>query len=260
MEDLLIMVDTQDRQIGVAGKLRAHEKGLLHRAFSIFIFDQESRLLLQQRADSKYHSAGLWSNTCCGHPRLGEKTLEAAKRRLFEEMGLRCELFEHFALVYHEKVPGGLTEYEYDHVLVGHSLTDPTANPDEAKAWRWVPPLALQDELSSAPETFTAWFHTIVRRSGLADMASWAGPSHPTRAPSPVASLDHCNEPYRLPLWLEKSVYPLNPFTEQAQQHTRQWLKHMGLENTPHQTHQQEIYVPGTYAGYMWSEAPLTYC
>lgn len=257
MEDLLILVDIKDRQIGVAGKLHTHEKGLLHRAFSIFIFDQQSRLLLQQRADGKYHSAGLWSNTCCGHPRLGEKTLDAAKRRLKEEMGLSCELSERFTLLYQERVPGGMTEHEYDHVLVGQSLTDPTANPDEAKDWRWVNPLALQDELTRAPETFTTWFHTIVARWGLHNMATWASPSRETILPSPVAGRPPSNSPFRLPLWLEKASYPLNPLTDLAQQHTRKWLNNMGLEHTAHAARQLDIYVPGLYAGYMWSDAPL---
>lgn len=257
MEDLLILVDRQDRQIGATKKLRAHEKGLLHRAFSIFIFDQHDRLLLQQRADTKYHSAGLWSNTCCGHPRLGETTTAAAKRRLNEEMGLSCELSEHFTLIYQQSVSGGLTEHEYDHVLVGRSQSDPTPHPDEVKAWRWVHPLALPEELSLAPHTFTARFHAIVGRSGLHDMATWAAPLQMHDRPLPVIARPSYNAPFHLPLWLEAATYPLNPFADLAQQHTREWLKNMGLEDTPRASHQQDIYVPGIYAGYMWSDAPL---
>lgn len=170
---------------------------------------------------------------------------------------MSCELSEHSALVYRHQVPGGLTEYEYDHVLVGRSLTAPIPNPDEAKSWRWVHPLELQDELSRAPETFTTWFHTIVGRSGLHDISTWAAPSHDPEPPTPVKTPPPSYTPFRLPLWLEEATYPLNPFTDLAQEHTRQWLKNMGLQDTPHASHQQDIYVPGLYAGYMWSEAPL---
>lgn len=257
MEDLLIVVDIQDRQIGVARRRRAHEKGLLHRAFSIFIFDEHDRLLLQQRADTKYHSAGLWSNTCCGHPRHGETTLAAAKRRLNEEMGLSCELSEHFTLIYQHPVSQALTEYEYDHVLVGRSQAAPTPHPDEAKAWRWVHPLDLQGELSLAPQTFTPWFHSIIGRAGLQDLAASAVSLHKPASPSPAVQRRPGHAPFDLPLGLKTAVYPLNPFTERAQMHTRQWLKNMGLETTPHASHQQDIYIPGLYAGYMWSDAPL---
>ncbi|WP_225927053.1 MULTISPECIES: isopentenyl-diphosphate Delta-isomerase [Pseudomonas] len=257
MEELLILVDPKDRQIGTAGKLRVHQKGFLHRAFSIFIFDQQSRLLLQQRADGKYHSAGLWSNTCCGHPRLGEKTLDAAKRRLMGEMGLTCELSEHFAFIYQKQLMEGMTEHEYDHVLVGRSVTEPTLNPDEAKAYRWVHPLALQDELTRAPETFTVWFHLILGRWGLPEMATLASPLRDANRPSPVAGGAASSALFRLPLCFERESYPLSPFTNQAQQHTRQWLKNMGLEDTPHAARQLDIYDPGRYASYMWSKAPL---
>lgn len=257
MQELLIVVDFNDRQIGVAEKLHAHQKGLLHRAFSIFIFDRRARLLMQQRADGKYHSPGLWSNTCCGHPRLGEKTLDAAKRRLMEEMGLTCELTERFTFIYTAQVPGELTEFEYDHVLVGVNLMDPTPAPDEAKAWRWVHPLDLQEELTNAPDTFTAWFHAIVERQGLVEMATWAD-ALPSVAPlSAIGETEQRLAPFHLPLWLETAIYPLSPFTEQAQQHTRQWLKTMGLEDSAHAVHQLDIYIPGMYAGYMWSDAPL---
>lgn len=257
MEDLLILVDVNDQQIGTAGKLRAHQKGQLHRAFSIFIFDRQSRVLLQQRADGKYHSPGLWSNTCCGHPRLGEKTADAARRRLMEEMGLACELTERLTFTYRAQVPGGLMEYEYVHVLVGLSEATPTPAPDEAKTWRWVHPLELREELDNAPDTFTIWFRILVGRYGLNEIVTWADSlehaptsSSPLKTPSSVA-------PFHLPLWLETATYPLSPFTNQVQQHTRQWLKNMGLEDTPETTRRLDIYVPGTYAGYMWSDAPL---
>lgn len=257
MEDLLILVDLNDQQIGTAGKLRAHQKGLLHRAFSIFLFDREARVLLQQRADGKYHSPGLWSNTCCGHPRLGEKTVDAAKRRLTEEMGLACELAERFTFTYQAQVSQALMEYEYDHVFVGISDATPNPAPDEAKAWRWVHPLDLQDELDNAPDTFTIWFRTLIERYGLNEIAKWAGSSEHTPSPSSPHSTPPSVAPFHLPRWLETATYPLSPFTDQVQQHTRQWLKSMGLEDSPETTRRLDIYVPGKYAGYMWSAAPL---
>ena len=166
MEDVLILVDLNDQPTGFAGKQRVHEEGLLHRAFSIFIFDQQSRLLLQQRADSKYHSPGLWSNTCCEHPRQGEATIDAARRRLHEEMGLTCDLEPHSTLVYREQISPTMTEHEFDHIFVGLCTTDPIANPDEAKAWRWMDIDPFQDELSNKPKTFTVWLRTIVMREG----------------------------------------------------------------------------------------------
>lgn len=253
MEDLLILVDTQNRQIGVAGKLHAHQQGLLHRAISIFIFDHKRRLLLQQRADAKYHSPGLWTNACCGHPRLGETILDAAKRRLSEEMGMACELSQRFALIYNEPVPGGLTEYEYDHVLVGESAMDPIANPDEAKAWRWVHPEELYDELNNFPETFTVWFRTIVQRVGLSEMASWAAPVPQSPKTLPANRFRQKADPFHLPDWLEKAVYPLHPLANEAQQHTRKWLRNLGLEDSPETIRRLDIYIPGTFAGYMWS-------
>lgn len=253
MEDVLILVDLNDQPTGFAGKQRVHEEGLLHRAFSIFIFDPHSRLLLQQRADTKYHSPGLWSNTCCGHPREGETTIEAARRRLHEEMGLTCELEPHSTLVYQEQVSPTMTEYEYDHVFIGRCITNPVANPDEAKAWRWVDPVALQEELHKAPHTFTVWLRTLVLRAGLAGIKAWVTQDPPESA----VQVSLSESAYDLPARLAQANYPLNPFADEVQLHTRQWLKSMGLENTSHETHQLDIYVPGLYAAYMWPDAPL---
>ncbi|WP_339415953.1 isopentenyl-diphosphate Delta-isomerase [Pseudomonas sp. RL_105y_Pfl1_103] len=250
MEDVLILVDVNDQPTGFAGKQQVHEEGLLHRAFSIFIFDPHSRLLLQQRADSKYHSAGLWSNTCCGHPRQGETTPDAARRRLYEEMGLTCELEQYSTLVYRERVSKTMTEYEYDHVFVGCCATDPIANPDEAKAWRWVEPEQLQDELQHTPKIFTAWLRTIVKGAGAAGIKGWA-PKAQRALQTPIVG-----GAFELPRWLAEAHYPLNPYAEEAQHHTRQWLKSIGLEDTPRAARQLDIYVPGTYAGYMWPDAP----
>jgi len=173
MEELLILVDRRDRKKGCAPKLQAHQFGLLHRAFSIFIFDNTGRVLLQQRAFGKYHSQGLWTNTCCGHPRLGERTLSAAKRRLQEEMGITCSLRKVSTLLYREEVSNQLIEHEFDHVFVGVSDCDPIANPEEAHAWQWLKLSQLPARIASAPETFTVWFRRIVETTGVSRISAW---------------------------------------------------------------------------------------
>lgn len=161
----VILVDGDDRGIGYMEKLAAHREGLLHRAFSVFIFDGDGRLLLQRRALGKYHSPGLWSNTCCGHPRPGEDTLSAAQRRLVEEMGLHCELRHVHSFMYRADLGNGLWEHELDHVFVGTTPSEPLPNPDEVAEWRAVPRVALEEELAHAPGDFTVWFpqcvHTV---------------------------------------------------------------------------------------------------
>ena len=128
MEEKVILVSETDEQLGLMGKMEAHEKGLLHRAFSVFIFNKDGELLLQQRALDKYHSPGLWTNTCCSHQREGETNLQAGKRRLLEEMGFSCELKELFSFVYKAPFDNGLTEHELDHVMVGYYDEDPVIN------------------------------------------------------------------------------------------------------------------------------------
>ncbi len=159
-EERVILVDKNDRELGSAEKINAHEQGgQLHRAFSVFIRDPQGRIMLQRRAPSKYHFAGLWTNTCCGHPRPGETTPQAATRRLQEEMGIRVELKPLTSFIYkahHE--PTGLTEHEIDHVLVGEFEAEPTLNPDEADDWRWIEPDQLDRELAESPDRFTPWF------------------------------------------------------------------------------------------------------
>jgi isopentenyl-diphosphate delta-isomerase type 1 len=162
MEETLILVDGNDRQIGTGLKLQVHREGLLHRAFSIFIFDHKGRLLLQRRAAGKYHSANLWTNTCCGHPRPGEETEHAAHRRLGEEMGLACPLREVMTLTYQARVPGNLIEHEFDHIYIGTFDGEPQANPTEASEWRWIEIPALQQWVDTAPEALTAWFNVIL--------------------------------------------------------------------------------------------------
>jgi len=174
VEERIILVDTEDAAIGVAPKMHVHRKGLLHRAFSIFIFDARGRLLLQQRALGKYHSQGLWTNTCCGHPRHGESTVHAAKRRLQEEMGIDCEdLIEVHSFIYREQVSNQLIEHEYDHVFVGLSSSDPVPNRDEALDWKWLPLAELARDINVAPESYTVWFRKILDQEGVERIRAW---------------------------------------------------------------------------------------
>lgn len=161
-EERVILVDERDRELGVAGKLHAHREGALHRAFSVFIFDGAGRLLLQRRARGKYHSGGLWSNTACGHPRPGEPTAEAARRRLREEMSLDCELREAFEFVYRAELDGALVEHEYDHVFVGTHDAEPEPDPAEVEEWRWVSMKELRRGLTEEPESYSYWLKVAV--------------------------------------------------------------------------------------------------
>lgn len=154
----VIVVDASDVEVGAAPKLDAHVEGLLHRAFSIFLFNARGEILLQRRADRKYHTPGLWTNTCCGHPRPGEVTAEAARRRLREEMGIDCELSPLFAFTYRAHLGSGLSEHEIDHVFVGRYDGSPRPDPREASAWRWIDPLEAQREMEEDPAGFTPWF------------------------------------------------------------------------------------------------------
>ena len=143
----VILVDQDDREIGVREKLDAHKRGELHRAFSVFVFDGQGALLIQQRAKGKYHTSGLWTNTCDGHPRPGETIAEAARRRLLEEMGFECELDEALAFTYHAELGDGLVEHEYDHVLVGRFDGEPEPDPREAAGWQWVDLETLDEDM-----------------------------------------------------------------------------------------------------------------
>lgn len=157
MEDLLILVDENDKEIGTLEKTPVHEQGLLHRAFSIFIFNAANELLLQQRADGKYHSPGLWTNTCCSHPRQGEEVEDAVHRRLKEEMGMECELTFHFSFIYKHEFANGLTEHELDHVFFGYSDEKPSPNPEEVQDWKYIGMDELKEELESHPERYSPW-------------------------------------------------------------------------------------------------------
>jgi isopentenyl-diphosphate delta-isomerase len=154
----VILVNENDEAIGVEEKLQTHLLGSLHRAFSIFIFNSAGQLRLQKRASTKYHSKGLWSNTCCGHPRPGESTGEASRRRLHEEMGFDCEVREVFEFIYHAELDNGLVEHEYDHVLVGRFDGKPNPSLDEVDDWKWVGLATLKLDMRQNPGDFTYWF------------------------------------------------------------------------------------------------------
>ena len=161
-EDDLILVDPDDREIGRGEKLDVHRRGLLHRAFSVFLFDGDS-LLIQRRAAGKYHSAGLWANTCCSHPRAGQGLAEAATIRLKEECGIEgVSLRETGSFLYRAVFPNGLTEYEYDHVFVGEYGGEFDPDPEEISELRYIPLHELKRDLMEHPEGYAAWFFTAL--------------------------------------------------------------------------------------------------
>jgi len=162
MEEQVILVDTADQEIGLAEKLQAHREGKLHRAFSIFVFNSQAKLLLQKRARTKYHSGGLWSNTCCSHPRPGEPVEHAAHRRLREEMGFDCALREIFSFTYHMKLDNDLAEHEYDHVFLGTFDGKPAPNPADVDAWKWIDLKTLARDVGAYPERYTYWFRICI--------------------------------------------------------------------------------------------------
>ncbi len=160
-EEKVILVNEKDEKIGLMPKQEAHEKGRLHRAFSVFIFNDNNELMLQQRALHKYHSPGLWTNTCCSHQRDGETTLEAGKRRLQEEMGFSVELKETTSFIYKAPFDNGLTEHELDHILIGTFNSEPEINKDEVAAYKWMPIEEVKSDISKNPQLYTAWFKII---------------------------------------------------------------------------------------------------
>jgi isopentenyl-diphosphate delta-isomerase len=163
-KEYVILVDTADRELGTMEKMEAHEKAILHRAFSVFIFNDRGELMLQQRAAHKYHSPLLWTNTCCSHQRQGESNIEAGKRRLREEMGFEVDLDEKFHFVYKADFDNGLTEHELDHVMVGYYNGEPTINPEEVASWKWINMEVLQQDMQDHPQDYTAWFKIIFDR------------------------------------------------------------------------------------------------
>ena len=164
-KSLVVLVDENDAPLGTMEKMGAHrDGGHLHRAFSVIVFSPRGEILLQRRAATKYHSQSLWTNTCCSHPAPGETTLEAAHRRLREEMGFDVPLQEVFSFVYRAGLDTGLTEYEYDHVLVGEFSGEPLCNPQEVDDWRWISPEVLKADMEAFPQKYSAWFKIIIGR------------------------------------------------------------------------------------------------
>lgn len=164
MEEQVILVNEQDEQIGLMPKMEAHIKGVLHRAFSVFIMNEKGELLLQQRAAHKYHSPSLWTNTCCSHQRNGESNLEAGNRRLLEEMGFAAELKEVYSFKYKAAFSNGLTEHEYDHVMLGYHEENPIPNPKEVADFKWITLEALHKDVYQNAHNYTAWFKIILEK------------------------------------------------------------------------------------------------
>jgi isopentenyl-diphosphate delta-isomerase len=161
IEENVILVNKEDQQIGLMPKLEAHEKAVLHRAFSVFVLNSKNEIMLQQRAQHKYHSPLLWTNTCCSHQRQGETNIQAGTRRLFEEMGFKTDLKELFHFIYKAPFDNGLTEHELDHVMIGYYDKNPEINPEEAEDWKWMNIEEVKSDMLLHPEIYTVWFKII---------------------------------------------------------------------------------------------------
>lgn len=160
-EERVILVNEKDEQIGLMPKMEAHEKAVLHRAFSVFILNADNEIMLQQRAQHKYHSPLLWTNTCCSHQREGETNIQAGVRRLREEMGFTAELKELFSFIYKAPFDNGLTEHEFDHVMIGYYNEAPEINPEEVESWKWMSIEAVKEDMEVHPDIYTVWFKII---------------------------------------------------------------------------------------------------
>jgi isopentenyl-diphosphate Delta-isomerase len=160
-EENVILVNQNDEQIGLMPKMEAHEKALLHRAFSVFVLNDKNEIMLQQRASQKYHSPLLWTNTCCSHQREGETNMQAGSRRLFEEMGFETGLKELFHFIYKAPFDNGLTEHELDHVMIGYYSGEPKINPEEVESWKWMSIEDIASDIQLHPEIYTVWFKII---------------------------------------------------------------------------------------------------
>jgi isopentenyl-diphosphate delta-isomerase len=160
-EEQVILVNEHDEPIGLMPKMEAHEKALLHRAFSVFVLNSNNEIMLQQRAAEKYHSPLLWTNTTCSHQRDGETNIQAGTRRLQEEMGFTTPLKELFSFIYKAPFDNGLTEHEYDHVMIGYYNDAPQINPEEAESWKWMAIEAVKDDMQASPGSYTVWFRII---------------------------------------------------------------------------------------------------
>lgn len=161
MKEFVVLVDQDDQKLGLMEKQQAHVAGLLHRAFSVFVFNSNGELMIQQRAASKYHSPTLWTNTCCSHPRDNETYEQAAHRRLKEEMGFDCDLEFKFSFIYKAHLDNNLTEHELDHVFIGTYNDEPKLNPEEVMAYRWFDLMDLKKDIEKNPQNYTAWFKII---------------------------------------------------------------------------------------------------
>ncbi|RTY68944.1 isopentenyl-diphosphate Delta-isomerase [Flavobacterium sp. GSP27] len=161
LEENVILVNENDEQIGLMPKLEAHEKAVLHRAFSVFVLNSTNEIMLQQRAGQKYHSPLLWTNTCCSHQREGETNIQAGNRRLFEEMGFKTELKELFHFIYKAPFDNGLTEHELDHVMIGYYNDAPVINPEEVEDWKWMKIEDVKMDMELQPALYTVWFKII---------------------------------------------------------------------------------------------------
>ena len=163
-EEFVVLVNQNDEQIGLMAKLEAHEKALLHRAFSVFVLNEKNEIMLQQRAKDKYHSPLLWTNTCCSHQRENESNLEAGKRRLEEEMGFVTPLVELFSFIYKAPFDNGLTEHELDHVMIGYYNENPVMNREEVESWKWMSIEDIKSDMLLNPMIYTEWFKIIFEK------------------------------------------------------------------------------------------------
>ncbi|MCX6723191.1 MAG: isopentenyl-diphosphate Delta-isomerase [Candidatus Staskawiczbacteria bacterium] len=164
MLNKVILVDRKGKKIGTEFKLKAHKEGKLHRAFSIFIFNSKGDLLLQKRSPKKYHSGGLWTNTCCSHPKPSKETILSAHKRLKEEMGFDCHLSEIFSFIYKAKLNNDLTEYEFDHIFIGKFNGKPVINKKEVKDFKWVNYEFLERDIKQNPKIYTYWFKKCYKK------------------------------------------------------------------------------------------------
>lgn len=163
-EEHVILVNEKDEQIGLMPKMEAHEKAILHRAFSVFIFNDKNELMLQQRAADKYHSPLLWTNSCCSHQRNGESNIEAGRRRLQEEMGFVCDLKEVTSFIYKAPFDNGLTEHELDHIMIGNYNNNPVINKEEVESFKWMTVEDVKNDIAVHPEIYTEWFKIIFEK------------------------------------------------------------------------------------------------
>lgn len=162
----VILVDKDNRQIGTEEKLLAHKEGKLHRAFSVLIFNKKNQLLIQQRAKEKYHCGGLWSNSCCSHPKIAESLISSAHRKLKQEMGFDCKLKRIFSFIYKIKLDNQLLEHEYDTVLIGKYEKNPKPNYEEVMNYRWMSLKQIKSDILENPKIYTPWFKIIIKKWG----------------------------------------------------------------------------------------------